>query len=329
MKQNKNSKKVLITGGAGYIGSTVVRHLLCKGYTVYVLDNLIQGAEGVNCFLGYGTYNFIKGDIRDQNLLNEIISKVDFVAHLAAIVGESACKINPEDSKSINVQGTKNIIHSCMENKIKRLIFVSTCSSYGVQDTRIMAKEDTPLNPVSLYAETKISMEEYLKKNYDSELSYTILRPSTVHGPSPRMRFDLIVNHFVKDAVLQGKLDIFGGDMWRPLMWVGEFGRSIDKILLSDLKLIKNQIFNLGNTKDNRKKKEVAEIIKKNFIPELKIKYSGDDKDLRSYKVDFTKIEKTLDFQLEKTLENAVEELIFSVKNKLFGDPNNPKFRNN
>ncbi len=172
-------------------------------------------------------------------------------------------------------------------------------------------------------------MEEYLKKNYDSELSYTILRPSTVHGPSPRMRFDLIVNHFVKDAVLQGKLDIFGGDMWRPLMWVGEFGRSIDKILSSDLKLIKNQIFNLGNTKDNRKKKEVAEIIKKNFIPELKIKYSGDDKDLRSYKVDFTKIEKTLDFQLEKTLENAVEELIFSVKNKLFGDPNNPKFRNN
>ena len=112
-------------------------------------------------------------------------------------------------------------------------------------------------------------------------------------------------------------------------MWVGEFGRSIDKILSSDLKLIKNQIFNLGNTKGNRKKKEIAEIIKKNFIPELKIKYSGNDKDLRSYKVDFSKIEKTLDFKLEKTLENAVEELIFSVKNKLFGDLNNPKFRNN
>ncbi len=328
MKKSNNLKKVLVTGGAGYIGSTVVRHLLCSGYTVYVLDNLIQGSDGVNCFLGYGTYNFVKGDIRDYDLLNELVKKVDYVAHLAAIVGESACKVDPELSKSTNIDGTKNIIRSSLENKIKRLIFVSTCSSYGVQDTKIMAKEDTPLNPVSLYAETKISMEEHLRKNYDNELSYTIIRPSTVHGPSPRMRFDLIVNHFVKDAVLNGKLDIFGGNLWRPLMWVGEFGRAIDKIFSSDLKLVKNQIFNLGNTKDNRKKAEVAEIIKEKFIPNLKIKYSGQDQDLRSYKVDFSKIEKTLDFKLEKTIEKAIEELIFSLQNNLFKDPNSSKYKN-
>ena len=329
MKKNNSSKKILITGGAGYIGSTVVRHLLCKGFTVYVLDNLLQGSDGVNCFLGYNSYNFIKGDIRDENLVNELTKKVDHVVHLAAIVGESACKSNPEESKLINVQGTKSIIQASIKNKIKRFVFLSTCSSYGVQDISIMAKEDTPLNPVSLYADTKISMEDYLIRSYDKELSYTILRPSTVHGPSPRMRFDLIVNHFVKDAVLNGKLDVFGRGLWRPLMWVGEVGRVIDKILSADLKLVKNQIFNLGNTKDNRKKSEIADIIKKNFIPELKINYSGDDQDLRSYKVDFSKIENTLNFKLEKTLEEAIAELIFSVKNKLFVDLNNPKFKNN
>ena len=125
------------------------------------------------------------------------------------------------------------------------------------------------------------------------------------------------------------ELDIFGGSLWRPLMWVGEVGRAIDKILSADLKLINKQIFNLGNTKDNRKKSEIAEIIKTKFIPNLEIKYSGKDEDLRSYKVDFSKIEKTLDFKLEKTLEKAIEELIFSIKNKFFVDLDNLKFKNN
>ena len=171
-------------------------------------------------------------------------------------------------------------------------------------------------------------MESYLKKNYDSNLSYTILRPSTVHGPSPRMRFDLIVNHLCKDAIINNKLDIFGGDLWRPLMWVGEVGRIVDIILRSETSLIKNQIFNLGNTNANKKKKEIAEIIKEKFLPEIPIQYSGQDQDLRSYKVDFSKIEKTLNFKLEKNLENAIGELLFSLKNNLFKDPENKKYRN-
>ena len=190
-----------------------------------------------------------------------------------------------------------------------------------------MANEETPLNPVSLYAESKISMENFIRKNYDPDLSYTILRPSTVHGPSPRMRFDLIVNHFVKDAVLNRKLEIFGGDLWRPLMWVGEVGVVVERIIQSENKIIKNQIFNLGNTNAN-KKKDIAEIIKNKFIPELDIKYQGQDQDLRSYRVDFSKIEKNLNFKLQKPLEQAIEELVFSVKNNLFKDPNNSKYKN-
>ncbi len=321
-------KKVLVTGGAGYVGSATVRHLLSLDYEVFVIDNLLMGSEGVNCFIGYPTYNFIKGNITDQNLLEEIIKKVDFVVHLAAIVGEGACKKEPDLTRKTNIEGTKMLIDLCSKNKVQRLIFFSTCSSYGVQDTSIMANEETQLNPVSLYAESKISMEDYLKKNYDSDLSYTILRPSTVHGPSPRMRFDLIVNHLCKDAILYNKLEIFGGSLWRPLMWVGEVGRIVDIILQSEIGLVKNEIFNLGNTNANMKKKEIAEIIKNKFLPNVNLKYSGEDQDLRSYKVDFSKIENKLNFKLEKNIEKAIEELLFSLKNKMFSDPEDKKYRN-
>jgi nucleoside-diphosphate-sugar epimerase len=324
----KNKIKVLVTGGAGYVGSATVRHLLAKNYEVYVIDNLMQGGEGASSFIGYPGYYFIKGDINDEKLLSELIKKVDYVVHLAAIVGEGACKKDPDLTKKTNIEATKKIINLSSENNIKRIIFFSTCSSYGVQDINVMATENSPLNPVSLYAESKIFMEEYLSKNYDSNLSYTILRPSTVHGISPRMRFDLIVNHFCKDAIANNELEIFGGELWRPLMWVGEVGRVVDAIFSAELGLIKNQVFNLGNTNANKKKKEVAEIIKEKFLPEIKLKYTGKDEDLRSYRVDFSKLETTLNFKLEKSLEDAIKELIFSLKNKIYSDPNNSKYKN-
>ena len=154
------------------------------------------------------------------------------------------------------------------------------------------------------------------------------MRPSTVHGPSPRMRFDLIVNHFVKDAVINKKLEIFGGNLWRPLMWVGEAGRAVEKVLSYDSGVVSNQIFNLGNTVNNVRKSEIADIIKTKFLPDLKIIRGNEDQDLRSYRVDFSKIENLLDFKLEKTLEEAIHELINLVKNKLVDDFDNLKFRN-
>ncbi len=320
--------KVLVTGGAGYVGSAVVRHLIAKGYEVFSIDNLIQGSEGALSYLGYPTFHFIKGDITDVKQMEKLIKKVDYVVHLAAIVGEGACKREPELTKKTNIDGSKMLIDICSKNKIKKLVFFSTCSSYGVQDINIMANEETTLNPVSLYAESKISMEKYLIENYDPELSYTILRPSTVHGLSPRMRFDLIVNHFCKDAYLNNKLEVFGGDLWRPLMWVGEVGRIVDTIFTAELKLIKNQIFNLGNTNANMQKKEIAEIIKKEFLPNISIEYSGMDQDLRSYKVDFSKIEKTLNFKLEKPINLAINEILFSLKNNFFKDPNSKIYKN-
>tara|TARA_B110000858_G_scaffold31733_2_gene34910 strand:- start:1005 stop:1979 length:975 start_codon:yes stop_codon:yes gene_type:complete len=322
------SKKVLVTGGGGYIGSTLVRHLLIQGYQVKVLDNCSMGSDGVMSFLGYPTYSFIRGDIRDLDIVNESMKDIEFVVHLAAIVGEPACRRFKDDAKTINLDGTMNIFNSAVANKVKRFVFFSTCSSYGVQDTNVMANEETELNPVSLYAETKIQMEEYIKKNIPDDMSYTVMRPSTVHGPSPRMRFDLIVNHLVKDAVVHKKLEIFGGNLWRPLMWVGEAGRAVEKALSANKEIIHNQVFNLGNTENNVKKKEIAEIIKSKFMPDLDIQYQNEDEDLRSYRVDFSKIEKSLDFKLQKTLDKAIEELFYLCSNSLITDYESIKYRN-
>ncbi len=321
-------KKVLVTGGAGYIGSTVVRNLLINNYEVFTVDNLMQGPLGVNCFLGHNSYHFIKDDIINKSTIKDLTKKVDYVVHLAAIVGEAACKKDKDLTINTNIEATKNLVNFSLENKVKRFIFLSTCSSYGVQSTDQMANEETPLNPVSLYAESKISMEDYIKKQCNTDMSYTILRPSTVHGASPRMRFDLIVNHFVKDALTKKELQIFGPNLWRPLMWVGEAGRAIDTILRSNENLIKNQIFNLGNTKDNLQKSEVGKIIKEKFIKDPKISYLGQDQDLRSYRVDFTKIEKQLNFKLEKSLEEAISEIIFSINNNLYKDLDSPIYKN-
>jgi nucleoside-diphosphate-sugar epimerase len=322
------NKKILVTGGAGYIGSTVVRHLLSNDWNVIVLDNLMHGSYGVNAFFGYERYKFIKGDIRDEDLVKECTKNLDAVVHLAAIVGEGACDKDISLTKSINITGTKNLYNSSIKNKIKNFIFFSTCSSYGIQDTNLLANENSPLNPVSLYAETKIEMENFIKENCDGNLNYTILRPSTVHGPSPRMRFDLILNHLVKDSIKNKKIKVFGPNLWRPLMWVGEVGRVVDLILRSELKLIKNEVFNLGNTDNNFTKSEVAERIKSKLLDNLEVEYEGQDKDLRSYKVDFSKIEEKLKFKLQKSLDLAIDELIFAISNNLFLDPDNKKYRN-
>ena len=148
------SQRVLVTGGGGYIGSSMVRHLLICGYKVTDLDNLSMGSDGIMCFLGYPSYTFLKGDIREVARVKEALNNVDHVIHLAAIVGEPACSKFPNDAKSINIDGTKILFDESIKSGVERFIFFSTCSSYGVQDTSEIANEETKLNPVSLYAKT-------------------------------------------------------------------------------------------------------------------------------------------------------------------------------
>lgn len=318
--------RVVVTGGAGYIGSWVTRWLLGAGYAVTVFDNFTFGSKSLLSILGHPHLKVVQGDVRDAGAVEQAVRGADHVVHLAAIVGEAACDQAPDASVAINVTGTQHVARAAATHGVKRLLVFSTCSSYGVQDTNQMATEETPVNPVSLYARTKLDAEQFLREEMRG-LVWTVLRPSTVHGASARMRFDLIVNHLVKDAFLTKKISIFGPQMWRPLMWVGDAGRAIELTLKADESVIRHQVFNVGATDANYRKGEIGEIIKRRW-PDLELEFTGKDKDLRSYRVDFSKIETQLGFRLSKSLDEAVEELHQMLVQGMVADPQLKEYAN-
>jgi len=323
------TERVLVTGGAGYIGSWVTRFLLEAGYEVVVLDRLLFGGKSLEGVLGHPRFQFVHGDVRDEKALAAAIDGADRVVHLAALVGEAACKKNPDESRAVNVTGTRNVATAAIESGVKQLVFFSTASSYGVQDISVLADETSQLNPVSLYAESKIESEGILAKTFDGQKSYySVFRPSTVHGPSARMRFDLIVNHLTRDAYLDHKVEIFGGSLWRPLIWVGDAARCVVSALQANADAVRNQAFNLGNHGGNFRKIQVAEILREKLIPDLQIVQQHDDPDLRSYRVDFSKIEKVMGFKVVKPIEAAMADIIQMLELKVVDDPYDHKYRN-
>ena len=328
MANTTYGKAVLVTGGAGYIGSWVTRQLLEAGFHVTVYDALLYGGKSLVGVLGHPRLRFIKGDVRDQQHLREAMHGVTDVVHLAAIVGEAACNKAPEDARAINCTGTQQVVHAAREQGVRRLIFFSTCSSYGVQETTQVAHEETQLNPVSLYAETKIDAERFLRDTVrDGDLCYTIFRPATVHGPSARMRFDLIVNHLTRDACLDRKVAIKGADMWRPLMWVGDAGRAIVATVHAEERVIRNQVFTLGGTDANYRKREIGEILKAR-LPDLDLTCSASDADVRSYRVDFSKIRTRLGFTLSKPLDAAIGDILQLLETGIVEDSHSVEFQN-
>ena len=321
-------KTILITGGAGYIGSWVSRFFLNKGFRVIVVDRLSFGPNSLLGLAGNENFIFVKSDIRDFVNYESYLKETSSVIHLAALVGEKACKVNENETNSINFEATKKLAKKSEDLGVKNFIFMSTASSYGVQDINEVADENTKLNPVSSYAISKINSEKALLNDHSDKMNITIFRPSTVHGDSARMRFDLIVNHLVLDSFKTKKIKVFGPKMWRPLMWVGEPAHVFYLTLNSEEKNIKSQVFNLGSNNENFQKIQIAEIIKNNFEKNLNIEIVNDDPDLRSYKVNFDKISKLLKYKPQKTIEQAIKELFFSLKNNLYNNLDSEIYRN-
>jgi len=213
-----SSETILVTGGAGYIGSHLVKKLLSRDYKVRVIDNLMFGEEGIRPFLNKRNFEFIKGDIRHIEDLVEAMRDVYAVIDLAAIVGEPACEVDHNATLTINYESTKALIEIAKYCKVKRFIFASTCSVYGRSSS--ILDEKAKLKPLSLYAESKMKSEEVLLDNSGNKLVPTILRLSTIYGVSPRMRFDLVVNILAVKAITEGRIGIYGGRQWRPNLHV-------------------------------------------------------------------------------------------------------------
>jgi len=321
-------KRVLVTGGAGYIGSVLVRLLLSRGYKVRVLDNLMFGGDSLVELLNSENFEFIKGDIRNKEDVKKAMKDIDFVAHLAAIVGDPACAKEPQLAKETNLEGSKLVYNIASENEVKKFIFASTCSNYGkMKDSDNYVDETSELRPVSLYAETKVEFERFLlsqdKNNFTKP---TCLRFSTVYGLSPRVRFDLTVNEFTKELVLGRELVIFGEQFWRPYCHVVDLARSVISVIESDNRTDFN-VYNVGDTSENYQKQMIVEEILKQ-IPDAKVKYVKKDEDPRDYKVSFEKIKKELNFKITKRVPDGIRQIIQAIKFGLISNPDNPKYKN-
>lgn len=321
-------KKVLVTGGAGYIGCVMVRQLLDKGYSVRVIDSLKWGGESLFDLITNNDFELQKGDIRNIEDVRKALINVNYVIHLAAIVGDPACSKFSEEAKETNWDGSVNLFEECEKSGIERFVFASTCSNYGkMKDSDSYVKEDSELNPVSLYAELKVKFENYLldKKN-GSNICSTALRFSTVYGFSPRMRFDLTVNEFTRNMVLENFQEIWGEQFWRPYAHVDDLCRASILVLESEKSKVKSQVFGVGDTKENYQKGMIIREINK--LVDGDIKYVAKDEDPRDYRVDFSKIKNELGFSISKTVPDGIKEIKKIVESGIITDCYSSKFKN-
>ena len=306
----------------------MVEELLKSNYLVTVIDRLSFDANSLNSVKDHKNLTIIKEDLRNLTNLEAHLNNAEAVVHLAALVGEAACKISETDTISINYDATIKLCDLARKNKVKKFIFMSTASSYGVQDTSEIANEETKLNPVSLYAKTKIDCENELLKKFSDDIEITIFRPSTVYGHSSRMRFDLILNHLVLDAFLKKEIKVFGPEMVRPLMWVGEPAHVYKKVIESQDSKFRSQIFNMGYDKENYKKIDIAKLVQSKFFPNINMDIIDKDKDLRSYRLDFSKMKKFFNLEPGSDLLNATKIIIDNINSKKYGDLESKKYYN-
>jgi len=296
--------KVLITGGAGYIGSLLTPLLLQNGYRVRVLDSLMYGGESLLPHFRNPQFDFIRGDIRDPATVAQAVEGCDAVIHLAAIVGFPACRKHPDLAQTVNVDGTR-VVGRAAE---KRLVLLgSTGSNYGALVDEVCT-EETPLNPLSLYGKTKTAAERYLLEN-NRTIAY---RFATAFGVAPRLRLDLLVNDFVYKAVKERYLVVYESHFMRTFIHVYDIARSF-LFALENAHRMTGQVYNVGTESMNFSKAEVCEKIRGKL--ELYLHYAdvGEDADKRNYVVSYKKIN-SLGFATTISLEEGIDELVRALQ---------------
>ena len=328
VKDANNGKHVLVVGGAGYLGSVLSRQLLRSGFKVRVLDLLMYGDGPLKELENDNNFELIEGDMRNISTLIRCLEGIDSVVNLAAIVGDPACKDMPEAAIETNFLANKALAEACKYNQINRFIYASTCSVYGAMEGDSKLTEEASLNPVSLYARSKIQSEEGILSLEDENFSPTILRMSTLYGYSPRMRFDLVVNTMTKNAVTEGKIFVHGGGLqWRPLLNVEDAAEAYIKCLEAPLNKVKGQVFNVGSNSQNYTIIDIAKTVGA-CVPEAKLIMQGETTDVRNYIVSFSKIEKALKYKVKATLEGSIKRILKAILDKEITDLDNSKYYN-
>ena len=323
-------KRILVTGAGGYIGSVLVRRLLRAGYEVTGLDVLRFGGESLLGVMNEEGFRLVAGDLRDGGAREKALEGIHGVVHLAAIVGDPACAREPELAEALNWNASKELFDRCAApgSTVARFIFASTCSNYGKMEGDGYVDESSPLRPVSLYARLKVRMEEYVIGHEPRDgFVATSLRFATAYGLSPRPRFDLTVNEFTREVVLGRPLEIYGEQFWRPYCHVEDLARSCQMVLEAPPGLVAGQVFGVGSTSENYQKATLAEMLRE-IRPDADIRFVPKHEDPRDYRVDFSKIRKTLGFEPHLTVPHGIREFARAIEEGIISDPDNPRYRN-
>jgi nucleoside-diphosphate-sugar epimerase len=320
---------VLITGGAGYIGTVLTQVLLSGGHRVRVLDKLLHGGHALLGVWSHENFSFVRGDVADRACVRPALRDVDAVVHLAAIVGDPACAKQRDLAVATNQDASLALLEECKAAGVARFVFASTCSNYGkMADPGRFLDETAELRPVSLYAETKVNVElAVLDPAVTGDLCATSLRLATVFGVSPRMRFDLTVSEFTMELCTKKRLVVFGEQFWRPYVHVRDVARAMTLVLDAPRDTVCNQVFNVGSSEQNHTKQQLVEMILKH-VPDGEIQHVHKQEDPRDYRVSFAKIARALGYRTTRSVEDGILEVIRLLRDGVICDFDQPKYRN-
>lgn len=327
-------KHVIITGGAGYIGSLLTGHLLLSGYTVTVVDDLLYGGESLIPYFSFPNFHFVKGNVWEPRTVRMAL-RSDWPApqaliHLAGIVGFPACQaVGRQVAWRYNVEATQRVFEQALEIGVKRFIFSSTYSNYSLSPDGDPLTEESPLTPHSLYAETKITAERFLIAQTQSVCAPLIFRLATLYGLSPRIRFDLIINQFVLEAFTRRELVIYQRGYSRSFMHVADAARGFLLGLTAPDETIRGQIFNLGSSQGNFTKDEIVTLILKR-LPETIVRYKDMTfgGDMRDITVSFEKVQQLLGFTSKLSVDDGIREVLHALRDGVINNPHDNRYRN-
>ena len=319
---------VVVVGGAGYIGSHTVDLLLRAGHKVRVLDRLMYGADSLAPFVSNPNFELVEGDATDVAKLSRAFRHASAVVHLAGLVGDPACAVDPEFTRHTNIIATRMAKDVAQGLGIHRFIFASSCSVYGVSNHEV--REDDELHPVSLYAQTKIDSEHELLHNVRDDFFVTILRFATVFGHSFRPRFDLVANLFTAQAMADGEITVIAPGQWRPFIHVRDLARAIVVVLQANPVSVQSQIFNVGDRRLNLTIGQLGDLVRdvvSRYRPVV-VTSSENPQDQRNYAVSFDKIQRVLGFRAATMMEDGVREMAELFARGEYGDFRNPIYSN-
>jgi nucleoside-diphosphate-sugar epimerase len=320
-----NSSRVLVTGGAGYVGSVLVPRLLENGHKVTVLDLYIHGDDVLDAVKDHPNLQQVRGDIRDRELLRKVIPGCDAVIHLACISNDPSFDLDPELGKSINYDAFEDLVDIARDSGVSRFIYASSSSVYGLREEKDVT-EDLPLKPLTDYSKYKALCEDILLKKRATGFTVLILRPATVCGYSPRLRLDLTVNILTNHAVNAGIIKVFGGQQMRPNIHIDDVADLYLQSLRWPDDQIDGKIFNAGY--ENRPVAEIAGVVRSIVGNATEVVTVPTD-DMRSYHISSDKIKRQLGFTPKRTIEDAVRDLVAAFRTGRIPDPmNNIRYYN-